>query len=110
LLLASSGQVKVRLESTGTVLGLTPDASFPTAPTIALEPGDVLVFVTDGILEAVSPDQSLFGVERTLAVVRDHLSRGAQEIADALCRSASDFYQGAAQGDDLTAVILKVIA
>src|SRR5262249_11595589 len=65
-----SGAVRCRLESTGLPLGVSPDAPFPTRTGIALQPGDLLLLLTDGILEARSPDGDAFGVQRALDVIR----------------------------------------
>ena len=43
---------------------------FPAADPITLEPGDIVVLVTDGIQEAMSPTGEQFGTERLLEVVR----------------------------------------
>jgi hypothetical protein len=53
-------------------------------------------------------DGSLFGVERTLNVVRDHQHEPAHKIVDALYRAARAFGREQPQQDDITAVVMKV--
>jgi len=72
-------------------LGLVHDAVYDEA-TIQLEPGDRLMFLSDGVVEAQSRSGELFGFERTRALAM----RGAEEIA----RAAQDF----GQEDDITVV------
>jgi serine phosphatase RsbU (regulator of sigma subunit) len=79
----------------------------PDGPTIAIAPGDVLLLLTDGIEEAMSPDRQDYGQQRVLSVVREHRTKSAREIMDALFRSANDFMRGEPQGDDITAVVVK---
>ncbi len=54
LLIRAGGQA-VRLESTGTVLGLTPRVNY-SCRTLAFEPGDLLIAFTDGIPDVGIPD------------------------------------------------------
>jgi serine phosphatase RsbU (regulator of sigma subunit) len=67
-----------------------------------------VLFLTDGIAEATTPQGVAFGIERTLEVVRANRHRSAAEIVEALYRSVRSFAQDAPQEDDITAVVLKV--
>ena len=82
----------------------------PSAHPRTLEPGQLVLFLTDGVAETVSPQDELFGLERTLDVVRANRHRPAAEIVEALYHSARTFAQEAPQQDDITAVVLKVEA
>ena len=104
--LDSQGRTKAVLASTGCPLGINPAHTFPTGPLTALEPGDLLLLFTDGIVEATSPDGELFGLERTLSIVRAHRREAPDAILDALFHAVGDF-SGHQLQDDLTAVILK---
>jgi PAS domain S-box-containing protein len=108
--LSQSGDVKAVLESGTLPLAVLPDAEFPVGGPIGLEPNDILLLVTDGIPEARSPEDVLFGAERMLDIVRAHRNRKSSEIIAALHRAVHDFTQRAQQIDDLTAVVVKVEA
>src|SRR5947209_7484243 len=71
-LLDAAGTVKAELLSTGMPLGVVPEGEFDTPASLTLEPGDLLLLVTDGIVEAHDEGLDLFGDERTLEVVRAH--------------------------------------
>jgi serine phosphatase RsbU (regulator of sigma subunit) len=105
--LEASGSIKGCLKHTGLPLGVPPRCIYPTAP-VGLSPGDIVLLLTDGIEEAESPENDLFGRERILSVVRAHAQRTAGEILDALFGAVKDFSQGNPQADDLTAVVIKV--
>jgi sigma-B regulation protein RsbU (phosphoserine phosphatase) len=66
------GQIKAMLASTGLPLGIDSAHEFPAGPALTLGPGDLVFLFTDGLVEAASPDGKLFGVERTLEIVREH--------------------------------------
>ena len=67
--LDSSGVVRARLESTAPPLAIFPAMEFPAAEPVALERGDIVVLLTDGIQEAASPTGEPLGTDRLLEVV-----------------------------------------
>lgn len=106
--LNASGAVRFSLPSTGPPLGLELDAEFPAAPPFTLDPGDLALFLTDGIPETRSADGRVFGCHRTLDVVWASRRKPAARIVAALYRAARDFGRGTTQLDDMTAVVIKV--
>lgn len=108
-LLDAAGQVKVRLESASLPLGILPETRFPAEESVAMESGDLLLLVTDGILEAHGADGTQFGEERMLEVVRASRHRSACEIIEDLYCAALRFSENGKILDDVTAVVLKAI-
>ena len=100
------GHIRAILPSTGLPLGIDPTVKYPTA-TVSLEPGDLVLLITDGITEATSPDGELFGMVRTLNLVRQHQGKTPDEILTALFAGVAD-YSNHNCLDDLTAVVIKV--
>jgi sigma-B regulation protein RsbU (phosphoserine phosphatase) len=100
------GRPKAVLASTGIPLGIDPAGEFPTGPATTLEPGELVLLFTDGIVEAASLDGEQFGPERTLRIVREHRHETPEAILDALFQAVGAF-SGPPLQDDLTAVILK---
>ncbi|HKS37829.1 MAG TPA: SpoIIE family protein phosphatase [Verrucomicrobiae bacterium] len=104
----AAGNVKVVLKRTGVPLGVQANVAYAVAPTIPLLPGDTVLLLTDGFDEAISPENTLFGVQRILDVARDHAHDTAGVLVEALYRAVRDFSQGQPQLDDLTVVVVKV--
>jgi serine phosphatase RsbU (regulator of sigma subunit) len=102
------GTVRVVLDSTGLPLGLIEEADFPEAEAVALEPGDHVLLLTDGIIEATGPDQTVFGTERAIDVVRAHRGESASQIVEALHKAVRDFAGRDDLIDDVTSVVIKV--
>ena len=98
------GALKQSLDSTGPALGWFPTAEFPTA-TVHTEPGDLLLLLTDGIEEAMSAQEELFGRQRVFDVVKEHCREPAADIIRALLTAARKFQ--AQQQDDATAIAVK---
>jgi PAS domain S-box-containing protein len=107
-LLDSTGVVKASLKRTGVPLGLQAQVSYTSLPVADLAPGDVLLCLTDGVEEAMAPDNAFFGTDRVLEVVRANLTRPAGEIVAAIHGAVRAFTGNAAQLDDVTVVVLKV--
>ena len=108
-LLNTAGTLK-RLESSSLPLGLI-DKLEPNVPSsVQLEPGDLLVLLTDGFAEAMSPDHCLFGIDRVLGIIQAHRDRPAVEILNILYQTVCDFCHPKRPLDDITGVILKVNA
>ncbi|MEW6305868.1 MAG: SpoIIE family protein phosphatase [Verrucomicrobiota bacterium] len=104
-----TGAVRVELKRTGIPLGIKPDTTYKSSSPVLLAPGELILMLTDGIEEAVSPGGDLFGTERILDVVRANREKSAQEIVETLYQAMRDFSAGAPQLDDFTAIIIKVI-
>jgi PAS domain S-box-containing protein len=109
-LLNRDGTVKQPLPSTGIPLGIHAAADFPAGPEVPLSPGDIVVLVTDGIVETRSPEGAVFGPQRPLELVRVYRKATARHIVDNLYHAVRAFSLGAPQYDDITATVIKVNA
>ena len=107
-ILGGNGEVRHTLDSIDMPLGVMEEHEFSSSGEIALEPGDVLALLTDGIVETENPGQDSFGVERAIGYVRDHRGESAAEIANGLYRAVRKFSDGMPQVDDVTTVICKI--
>ncbi len=106
LIRAASGEYEL-LEEGGTVIGLFPAMEYRRGA-IRLEPGDVLVCCTDGILEACDAQEDEFGKERLAAAVARNRMKGAQGIVDAVLVEVNEFSASGKYTDDKVLMIMKV--
>lgn len=72
-----------------------------------LDPGDVLVFYTDGLTEAENIRQEPYGEDRLLDVVRTNADRPAAAILSAITDSVLAFMDVAPPFDDMTLVVVR---
>jgi serine phosphatase RsbU (regulator of sigma subunit) len=70
-------------------------------------PGDVLLFVTDGITEAQNMSGELYGDERLKTLLRERAGSDAAGIRDAVLKDVAAFTGEARQHDDETIVVAK---
>jgi serine phosphatase RsbU (regulator of sigma subunit) len=107
-ILDRTGDIRTELTSTSIPLGIDADGEFPPAPPVTLHPGDLVFFYTDGVVEAIAPDGSFFGIERALGVVRSTRGESACDIVRALERVSRQFARQQKRHDDFTAIVIKV--
>lgn len=108
-LLAPDGSLRMELRRTGVPLGMRPNTEFRNAPPITLEPGELVLLLTDGIEEAMGPGDEMFGTDRMLAVLRANRDKPAAQIVDALYLAVREFCKGLEQQDDVTCIVVKVL-
>lgn len=87
-------------------VGLVPEAEFSTT-TLQLEPNDTLVLFSDGVTEAMDPEDQLYGVGRLRAVLLGKNEMPLDEIQKTLLESVENFARGARQADDLTILLVR---
>ncbi len=75
--------------------------------TQTLNPGDVVVFYTDGIIESRDPSGELFGVDRLDEII-SHCESDPETIIRHTLLALEDFTNDAPPVDDLTMLITKV--
>jgi phosphoserine phosphatase RsbU/P len=106
-LIDASGRVTT-LPSTGLPLGILEEAEIGQGPPIILEREQMLLLLSDGILETKSAGGEQFGLDRVLETVKVHRQKPVQEIAEAIYQAARDYAGNVAQDDDMTIVIVRV--
>ncbi|HJR01158.1 MAG TPA: SpoIIE family protein phosphatase [Methylomirabilota bacterium] len=81
-------------------------AVVPRAP-IRMEPGDVFVVLSDGVIDAESAAGERFGTPRVIDVIVSAREGSAEELVAALRQALTTFTGGTRPDDDRTAVVIK---
>jgi len=87
-------------------VGLVPEAEFSTTG-LQLEPNDTLVLYSDGVTEAMDPDEQLYGTGRLRSVLQGKNEMPLDEIQKTVLESVENFARGARQADDLTILLVR---
>jgi sigma-B regulation protein RsbU (phosphoserine phosphatase) len=96
----------IELTTGGTVIGPLPEVRFHRGMAY-LQPGDLLVMCTDGILERRAPDGSFFGEDRLRALVRDRRGASASALLEAIFDASEAHGRGRPWEDDATVVVVR---
>ncbi|MGA2651285.1 MAG: SpoIIE family protein phosphatase [Terracidiphilus sp.] len=97
----------VTVKAEGFPLGMFPNVTYEEF-SVATQPGDAIVFVSDGILDADNDQGESYGDERLSSLLCAHRDRPAQEIADAILSDVSRFQGDHDRFDDETIIVLGV--
>jgi len=90
----------------GLPLGIEPDHTYRER-TEEFQPGDQIIFYTDGIVEATNSAGEMFGVER-LDRVLSQCREEASELLGAVLTALEEFTAGQPPADDQTLLVAKV--
>ena len=105
----SSAEGTGQVQLPGVPLGSFPGITYDEL-TIPLHAGDVFVFCSDGIFEAMNRDGGEFGAERLIEVVERMRTQPAKAMVDAIFEAVYAFCGDADPNDDRTAVALRLTA
>ncbi len=87
-----------------------PNISVPhTHEELVLEPADLLILGTDGVIEARNPAGELFGLPRLLDLLRENSDHPATELVQRVRDAVQTFHGQPLPADDTTLMILKRI-
>jgi phosphoserine phosphatase RsbU/P len=116
LQLANSGAVQpifcragesVPVRAEGFPLGMFPNVTYEEF-NIATQPGDAIVFVSDGILDAENEKGEMYGEERLAGLLCSLRDRPAAQIASTILTDVTEFQGSQDRFDDETIIVLKV--
>jgi serine phosphatase RsbU (regulator of sigma subunit) len=77
---------------------------------VALDPGDFFLFFTDGLSEAMNPEAELFGESRLRRILEEGEGLDSEAMKERILDEVRQFVGDAAPHDDMTLVVLKVVA
>jgi phosphoserine phosphatase len=103
---AASGECTTH-KPTAFPLAAMPLARARPALTLTMEPGDILVLLSDGIYEYSGPGGEQFGEQRVMELVAAHRGERMDALCGRLLAGLKSFAAGAPQEDDITVVLVK---
>lgn len=82
------------------------EVSFPNVD-VTVEVGDVFVFFSDGLSEALNENRDEFGVEKIQKILSQMYDYSAKEISDAILKELNNFVGDEPRSDDITYIVVK---
>jgi len=96
------------IKAEGFPLGLFADATYEEF-TLSTQPGDLIVFFSDGIVDAENASHEMFGSDRLEQVLESLPNPTAESTAESILSAVNEFQSGTDHFDDETLVILRAI-
>jgi sigma-B regulation protein RsbU (phosphoserine phosphatase) len=97
----------ITVKAEGFPLGLFPNVTYEEIR-VATQPGDAIVFVSDGILDAENEKGEMYGPDQLAGLLCAHREQPAQQIADAILDDVARFQGEKDRFDDETIIVLRV--
>jgi sigma-B regulation protein RsbU (phosphoserine phosphatase) len=101
-----AGEV-TNIRAEGFPLGMFPEAEYEEF-SVATQPGDAFIFISDGITDAENMQGEMYGTERLSEILCGHRHLPAVQIADAIFADVARFQNGKDRFDDETILVLRV--
>jgi serine phosphatase RsbU (regulator of sigma subunit) len=101
-----TGEVDEPFTEGGFPVGLIPDTSY-IASCVILRPGDTLVLYSDGVTEAMDPDEQMFGVSRLRELLLGQHETPLESLQKTILNAVRAFSRGANQADDITLLLAR---
>nr|MDJ0841858.1 PP2C family protein-serine/threonine phosphatase [Acidobacteriota bacterium] len=95
-----------RLHLKNIPLGVLPKFAYQTLET-RMHPGDVMLLMTDGLMERFDPADDMFGLDRIVDVLAQSADRGPDALMDALMQAGDRWGNGRPTDDDITFLVLQ---
>jgi sigma-B regulation protein RsbU (phosphoserine phosphatase) len=95
------------VKAEGFPLGMFPDVTYEEF-NVATQPGDAIVFVSDGILDAENENDEMYGQDQLAGLLCANRDLPACEIAEAILADVSRFQGSKERFDDETIIVLRV--
>jgi phosphoserine phosphatase RsbU/P len=87
-------------------VGLIPDAQYKVS-SVMLDAGDTLVLFSDGVTEAMDPDEEMFGRTGLLEALKGQQDPPLDQLQKTILDSVETFTRGASQADDITVLLVR---
>jgi sigma-B regulation protein RsbU (phosphoserine phosphatase) len=98
------------LKGPGMALGVDETWRYEEKQKAGLTRGQIIVFGTDGIWEAHNASGKIFGKAALFEIIRQYAAKSAKEMVFAIIDSLNRFRQDVVPEDDVTLVVVKIVA
>ena len=95
-----------QLPKGGRAMGILGDLNLENF-TLSIQPGDCVVFFTDGVVDVLSPKNEAFGEGRLRQVIEENGAGQVETLLENLDDAITDFRQGTRPFDDITLVAIR---
>lgn len=108
---AADGEA-VALMPAGRLLGIFEDMDEPEAleKTVRLEPGDRIVFYTDGVVEVADESRAMLGQDGLMSIVNEHGGKPPEDLITIILKAIANFNASESFRDDVLLMVAGIRA
>jgi sigma-B regulation protein RsbU (phosphoserine phosphatase) len=96
----------LRLDAEGLIVGVNQQVNFEEK-SLPIEPGDIILFYTDGLIEAENGMGEFFGIDRVESLLIEHCEDAPDMLINAYLMCLQQFCQTDSFKDDVTMMVFK---
>lgn len=96
-----------KLDAEGLPIGIEASSKY-SSEVKTLDPGDIIMLYTDGIIEALNPDNVQYEEERLEKALVSNADLSSEQIVEAIKQDLAGFVGTASQHDDQTLIVMKI--
>ena len=89
------------------MVGIRPGVNYHQK-TIHLQPGDTILFYTDGVTEAFNEQEAIFGEERLMQLILQYRESPIEALRERIYQEVCQFSRNDRLQDDFTLIILRI--
>ena len=107
-----ASQECIRVIPRGMGIGLANELLFSNSTeevSVKQHPGDLFVFFTDGVVEAMDSYYRTFGEENLTRLICNNAEKSAEEVRDVIIGALRNFTYSSPVQDDLTLIVMKAV-
>ena len=105
-IIRTSGDIELLALTDGMMLGVNEDFRYESRKTV-IHKGETVFLYTDGVTEAMNPDESLFTEQRLEKTLAQWREKDTTTIINSVRETVRKFSEGTPQSDDITMLALK---
>jgi sigma-B regulation protein RsbU (phosphoserine phosphatase) len=98
----------LRLDADGLIVGVNQQVHFEEK-SLPIEPGDIILFYTDGLIEAEDKQGEFFGIDRVENLLIEHCQDAPDMLINALIMYLQQYCQTDSFKDDITLMVFKCL-
>ena len=96
-----------KLETTNLPIGAIPEYSMQPGTPRKLQPGDLVILATDGLVELRNSAGEMFGTGRLMSLIKEHQALPAAQLRDRIKQAIHEFHPDPHLPDDITLVLVE---
>lgn len=108
-ILHADGTMRTLTKSHGIPLGIYKNKPYKSN-SIELQPGDLVLLYTDGIINSRNPLGKHYGTEKLKQEIQGMINLNASEVVNRLLENIRNYEEGSSQSDDISLLALKYLS